>query len=212
MLSNHLQSSEISRRCLSSNTFEPRLPGSLENILHRHGDVRIPEARLPISDSILVDHRSILPSAPSYSYTPSGNPANMPLIQDRPISTHTGTQSSNYPLLSPHSLLQGAGNPTNSLSSPSYMSSSPTSVFGSMSLSGQLYPGASSYSSSYVHTTEGNTLEILGNQSTPLDIGRADTLIGRHADEDVDKNKSHMRLPHQNPDDHEQQDPVWRPY
>ena len=209
-LPSHMPHSDLHKQAISSSQINTR-PLDMQR---SEGicDIRIPEARLPLP---VTDHRSLLPSNASFSY-PGNTQTNLAILQEsRSLTTHSVTSTNNYhPLLSPHSLLQGTTNASNTLATPSYLPTSPTTVFGSMSLYNQFYPSAQTTSSQYnhgvyIHTTEGRTLELLGNSAQNLRRACAITPVTSSSQQD-DKDKSHMRLPHEPIEDvHES---VWRPY
>ncbi len=205
-----------------------RYPGSLSSDLH-YGESRYGESRFS-SDP----RQSLLPASSNLSYTASNT--NMAILeQSRSLTTlPLPTTPSAYPLISSN-MLGSITHPSSSIAPSSYLPSSPT-VLSSGLLYSSLYPtgsGSQYQPNLYIHTTEGQTLELLGGGSGSNPRSRlsmtppalpSTTTTGQaeldelkpkvHAGADVTSHNALSLPASHHSTHHDSSDPssVWRPY
>ena len=206
---------------------EPRID-NLPIMLPRYqgmGELRFSDSRF--SESRISAPRPVFPSSPPFTYTGPTN-SNMTILeQSRALTTlPLPVTHSSYPIISHHGLFGSSGSPTSTLPSGSLLNTSPTAMLPTSFLYPHLYtPSTPSQYSTYIHTSEGRTLEILGSgrdvtrsslrgQLTPPPSQGADeSHHHHHHHKDASQTVHHPPPPHQpNHEDHPDPASVWRPY
>ncbi len=146
----------------------PSVDSRLDSLLPRYpglGDLRFSDPRF--TDSRISDRSTVFPSSPTLSMSYPGSNSNLAILEQSRAALTTLPLPVTHSNYAAHGFLSSGVSPPNTITSASYLASSPTSVLSTSFLYPHLYtnPSASQYNPNiYIHTTEGRTLELLENR------------------------------------------------